>query len=239
MRLSPLVVGLSLVVALGACRSSESARPEPVMVREGAGRGTLPTEVDTSDRYLFYLHGAIVENRGVRPVHPRYGVYEYKAILDTLSRRGFTVISEARPPGTRPEAYAEKVTAEIDSLLGAGVRPEHITVVGFSKGGAIALMVSSYIENDHVNFVFLASCSDWMLSWPGLDPKGRVLSMYDARDEIAGSCKEVFGRATGRLEYEEIELDVGLGHGTFYRPLAEWVEPVVQWASGRDLGLRG
>ena len=30
--------------------------------------------------------------------------------------------------------------------------------------------------------------------------------------------------------YKEIELNTGLKHGFLYKPLAEWVEPVVRWA---------
>src|SRR5689334_21666657 len=63
----------------------------------------IPDNIDAKGRYLFYLHGLIVENEGVRPTSPKFGVYEYEEILETFKNRGFIVISEPRPKGTDPE----------------------------------------------------------------------------------------------------------------------------------------
>ncbi len=42
----------------------------------------LPGSIDKQARYLFYLHGQIIEELGIRPEHPQRGVYEYEQILD-------------------------------------------------------------------------------------------------------------------------------------------------------------
>ncbi|MCA1558500.1 MAG: hypothetical protein LC731_08175, partial [Acidobacteria bacterium] len=65
----------------------------------------VPVEIDVKGRYVFYLHGLIIENEGIRPTSPRFDVYEYQEILETFKNKGFIVISEPRPKGTDPEQY--------------------------------------------------------------------------------------------------------------------------------------
>ena len=197
----------------------------------------VPAKIDTSKNYLFYLHGRIIEVRGVRPTSPRYGVYEYEKILQTFADSGFVVISEARGKDTKPQNYAKKVVAQIDTLLRAGIKPSRITVVGASKGAGIAVLVSSYLKNDRVNFVIIAICNKRMARyWAKNDIHlwGRVLYIYDRSDVIAGSCKDFLStlKSEGLREFKEIELNLGLGHGVLYRPLKEWVVPAVRWARG-------
>ena len=190
----------------------------------------VPAEIDPGARYLIYLHGAIIETQGVRPTHPRYGVYEYEEILTTLAERGFVVISEARPAGTDGTSYAAKVVGQVEALLAAGLPPEHVTVVGFSKGGGIAITASSLLANDRLNFVFMGACGPWYESRPEIVPRGRLLGLRETSDELVGPCETLFDRAAGG-ERREVVTELGGGHGAFYRPNPEWVEPVVEWAS--------
>jgi hypothetical protein len=95
----------------------------------------VPDHPDASKRYLFYLHGRIIELQGRKAVSPDYGPYEYDGILRALAEAGFEVISEVRPSDTGLE-YGKKIAAQARSLLAAKVPPEHITIAGFSKGGA-------------------------------------------------------------------------------------------------------
>src|SRR5438034_11753080 len=98
-----------------------------------------------SQRYLFYLHGRIVEDQGTNAVDTirGFGPYRYQAIVDSLRKRNFVVISEVRQKNTDVEQYAGKVKTQIDSLLHTGIAPANITVVGASKGAAIAMLTSS------------------------------------------------------------------------------------------------
>jgi len=59
-----------------------------------------------------------------------------------------------------------------------------------------------------------------------------VLSIYDTTDELAGSCQELFSFSEGKgiSKYNEIVLNVGTGHGILYKPLDEWITPIMQWA---------
>lgn len=190
----------------------------------------VPAEIDPLARYLIYLHGAIIENKGVRPTHPEYGVYEYQSILEVFAEHGFVVISEARPPGTDGMLYAATLAEQVRALLDAGVPPENLTVVGFSKGGGIAIAASSMLANDDVNFVFIASCNPWLDDHPEIVAAGRLLSLRESSDELVGSCESFFGRSSSRHKHEEIVLELGGGHGAFYRPREEWVGPVISWA---------
>jgi hypothetical protein len=190
----------------------------------------VPPEIDLDARYLIYLHGAIIENEGVRPTHPEYGVYEYVEILEVFAERGFVVISEARPSGTDGMLYASKVVDQMKALLDAGVPPEKLTVVGFSKGGGIAIAASSMLANDNVNFIFIASCNPWLDDHPEIVACGRLLSVRESSDELVGSCESFFSRSSSPHEHQEMVLDLGGGHGVFYRPRGEWVDPVISWA---------
>lgn len=205
---------------------------------EVPGRGTfpqilagVPDEIAPTARCVIYLHGAIIEREGIRPTHPKFGVYEYQEILEEFASRGFVVISEVRPAGTEVIAYAATVVDQVRTLLAAGVPPERITVVGFSKGGAIAIFTSSLLANDQVNFVFIGACGEWLDKRPDVVPRGRLLSLREASDDLVGSCVALFARSPENGASRELTFELGGGHGAFYRPRPEWIDPVVEWAS--------
>jgi len=185
--------------------------------------------------YVFYLHGRIIEDEGERPTHPEFGVYEYRQILEQLSDEGFEVISERRPAGTDPAAYAERVAGEVLALLARGVPPERITVVGFSKGGGIAILTSAALGDPGVGFVWLAACGDGSFGPSGPRPVGHVLSIFEASDPMGTSCAGLFERGSS-LRHEEVRIETGLGHGAFYTPRAEWMEPLTAWIHERGEG---
>ena len=182
--------GFALLLSLAFPTAAFASEPGSSDQRRERGRvlSSLPVEIESEGRYLFYLHGAIVEELGVRPVSPKFGVYEYEAILDSLAEGGMTVISEVRGPKTNVVAYAAGIAAQVDTLLAAGVPPAHVSIVGFSKGGAIAIVVSSLLGTDELSFVFLASCLEWIPGWQDLNPRGRILSVYEASDSLTSSC---------------------------------------------------
>jgi len=190
----------------------------------------VPDVIDPDARYVIYLHGAIIESAGVRPTHPKFGVYEYQKILEVFAEHGFVVISEVRPKGTDGMLYAATVADQVRALINGGVPPEHITVVGFSKGGGIAIAASSILASDDVNFVFMAACNPWLDSHPDIVGRGRLLSLRESSDELAGSCESFFGRSPSAHDHRELLLHLGGGHGAFYRPQPEWVGPVVELA---------
>ena len=198
----------------------------------------IPKEVQKDARYVFYLHGAIVQFQGVDAVSPRWGRYEYTAILDTLRSHGFNVISEARPKDTDARQYAGKVTEQIRSLLEAGVPPENIVVVGASMGAGITLDIATRVKNPEVKYAVLGICREG--SWPAAlkhDSKeervlcGNFLSIYETSDRF-GSCENYFKDQPCVSGFREIRLNLNNGHGFLYKPYREWVEPLVKWING-------
>ena len=189
---------------------------------------------ETPERYLFYLHGQIVEGSDGRPEHPEYGVYDYPAIVQALENEGFTVISEIRDFQTDGRAYAEQLAGEVEALLSGGVMPERISIIGASKGGGIAVVASSLLGNEGLNFVFLGTCVNWIKEWPELTLRGRILSIAEETDTVAGSCEEPFSGSDIRPEFREIRIHTGRGHGAFYEPIPEWLGPAVEWCCGES-----
>ena len=206
----------ALVLAL-AC---VSAAPAAEVLR------APPAKPDPARRYLFYLHGAIVEQGGEKPVHPRWGLYDYPAVLEALGARGAALISERRGE-TEPVEYAERVAEQVRSLLRAGVPAGRIGIVGFSKGGAIAIHASHLLARADVAFVLLGACGEWLADEPGLRLHGRVLSIRETSDTVGGSCRSLADRRGGSGAFEEIAISTGKEHGAFYLPRAVWVEPTL------------
>lgn len=193
----------------------------------------VPDKPESTKKYLFYLHGLIVEEAGIRPKSKEHGYYEYQLILEDLAKEGFVVISEARAKGTEVKPYAEKIVSQIKKLMANKVQPENITVVGASKGGVIAAYVSNMLQEQKINYVFLAGLFERCLVDETLKLYGNVLSIHDRSDTLSITPSLYFQRSAGLGEFQEIVLSLDLGHGVIYRPLPEWIDPLLQW-SGKN-----
>jgi pimeloyl-ACP methyl ester carboxylesterase len=188
-------------------------------------------------RHLIYLHGWIVqEEQSARPRHPQYGYYELEKILSAFRDRGFVVSGEIRPKSASVSDSADRVVEQVRKLLESGVPADHITVVGASMGAKIALVASARLQNQEVRYCILGACL-WenvrrIKADEGKSPSGRVLSIREASDDVTGGCPSWNNDITSAplLVAREIVLQTGLHHGFLYRPLPEWVNPVVEWA---------
>jgi len=207
--------------------------PVSVSGQSGTISAALPASPDAHASYLIYLHGRIIEVQGRRPSHPQFGVYEYDAILEGFAARGFQVVSEARPADTQVEAYARHVADQVRTLLDAGVPAERIAVVGFSKGGMIAVAASSVLWVPGVRYAILAGCNQSVFDDADLTLTGRVLSIHEASDDIGVSCAPLIGRSPD-ADATERRIDTGERHGAFYRPIDAWLDPLFAWLEGRD-----
>jgi len=215
--------------------TAEAPVTQPSIASKSTDYG-FPDSIEPAKRYLFYLHGKIIEDQGIPAISPDYGEYEYKAILERLSGYGFIVISEQRAKNTDGLEYARKIQEQVTMLLDAGVPATNITVVGASKGAGIAVYVSHFLENDEVNYVIMAICHPDNVEGFLQDQiflVGNVLSIYDSSDKLAGSCQELFSFSEGKgiSSHDEVILNVGTGHGILYKPLEEWILPTVAWAN--------
>jgi hypothetical protein len=203
----------------------------PTLAQPGSILGDVPAEIRPSARYVIYLHARIVEEKGAHPTDDRFGTYEYWQILDALAASGAEVIAEQRPLGTDFREFGAHVADQVRRLQAAGVPAERIAVVGFSKGGAIAMVASALLKDPRIPFVFLASCGDWVQDRDDMDVRGRILSIYEASDELGATCEPLFQQASAPGEHREIPIATGEGHGAFFRPRPEWLAPVLEWIS--------
>jgi hypothetical protein len=204
----------------------------PPIATEEIWTGDDIIERDSFEAYshfIIYLHGKIIEDQGVEAVHPEHGRYEYFETLAYLAKSGGQIISEIRPSGTDGLEYARRVVGWITYMLDAGVSPQDITVVGFSKGAGITLYVSDMLDNSDINYVLIAICGDWINSDTAISLSGRILSLYETSDDLGGSCHELADRSPGVSEFEEISFSTGEGHGTFYQAESFWLDDVGDW----------
>lgn len=197
----------------------------------GAIHSDVPASIDPKARYVLYLHGRIVERQRGPAISPEFGAYEYEAILDALSARGFEVISERREQEVG-RAYAKRVAAQAKRLLDGGVPASRVTVVGASKGGWLALEAAAELGRDDLGFVVLAGCGDRTAAL-GPRLRGRVLSVYERSDSFRPSCEATFAAAPQLRDRREVVTRLGLGHGLVYKPRPEWLDALLDWASSR------
>jgi len=195
---------------------------------------------EAGPRHLIYLHGHIIQDQqNARPRHPEFGYYELEQILATFRERGFVVTGEIRPKDAPLMVSADRVVEQIRSLLASGVPASRITIVGGSMGAAIALRASLRLQNPALRYGVLGSCMSQsvplLLAEYGAKPAGRILAIREKSDETSEPCPAWSGDTdpNAPLVVREILLDTGLRHGFLYRPLREWVEPVVDWAAAR------
>ena len=189
----------------------------------------VPDNPDAAKRYLFYLHGLIIEEAGIRPKSEEHGYYEYELILEALAREGFIVISEAREKDTQIISYAENIVAQIKKLLAYNVSPGNIIVTGASKGGVISAYVSSMLQEKGIHYVFLAGLFEKCLKDENLKLYGNVLSIHDRSDKLSITPALFFQRSEGLGKFKAIILPLDVGHGLIYRPYREWIDPLLEW----------
>ena len=212
-----------LLIKLVACSFSFIAAAQVVAAQRN---------IDSKAHYLFYISGYIVHAGDTRPTSPQYGIYEYEKILETFKQRGFVVVSEARQQSAEIEPPATKVATHVKHLLSAGVPPQNITVVGASQGSWIAMLVSTYVSNPKINYVFIAGCAAENGLLKLVDLHGNVLFISE-RTDLPGSCQRFRDDASGVHDYKAIEVNTGLRHGFLFRPMKEWIEPSVAWAQAQ------
>jgi beta-lactamase class A len=189
---------------------------------------------DTDKNYLFFIHNQFLEENLDGTFSDKYNVnVDYEGILQSFKKEGFIVLSEKRTKNTDTKKYAKKIVSQIDSLIKTGVQPNHITIVGTSKGGYIAQYVSTMIENPDLNFVFIGCYQESDIeNYPEINFCGNILTIYEKTDAFGVSA--IKRKETSKLkinQFKEIELNTGLKHGFLYVASEEWIKPCKMWAN--------
>ncbi len=185
------------------------------------------------NNYIFFLHNKFLEENPDGTYEPKYGVkMEYNEILKSFRKDGFVVFSEKRKLKANWIESAEKIKYQIDSLISKGIEPNKITVIGTSKGGYIAQLVSTIAKNPDLNFVFIGSFQNSDIEEiPEINFCGNILTIYEKSDEYGVSA--VKRKELSKLKinhFREIELNTGLKHGFLYIASDEWLKPSKMWA---------
>lgn len=183
--------------------------------------------------YIFFIHNKFLEENPDGTYSDTYGVtVNYKGIVESYKNDGFVVFSEKRPAETNEQDYARKVVSQIDSLISKGIKPNHITVIGTSKGGYIAQFISTFAKQPDMNFVFIGSFQNEDIErLPTINFCGNILTIYEKSDVFGVSA--IKRKETSKLkinEFKEIELNTGLKHGFLYIASDLWIKPSKMWA---------
>jgi hypothetical protein len=197
---------------------------------------TIPKTFNTTDKFLFYLHGGVVTVLGDNAINqsvPEWGPYEYSKILDSLKMRGFHVISEIRKEGVEDSIYANKIVKQLDTLRQHNVKIKNIILVGASAGSNIVLLVAVKMKNRTLKCVVMGGCwPDTYKQYLPLTLYGKFLSVIELTDPH-GTCLKLFEGRKTISKYNEITLNTGLSHGFICKGYKEWVDPVVQWSDSQ------
>lgn len=194
----------------------------------GALYTSFPEKIFPDEKYVFYSHGLIVEGDNLMPVNERWGVYDFIAVRKALSDPQYNLISYHRPAKTVADEFAEKLATDVRKLIKAGVKPQNITLLGFSRGGEITLLASDKLRLDKINTILLAVCGGFVKKHKEYKAFGNVYSIYEDSD-FAGSCQFLQNRNKNVHSFKETAINTGKEHGAFYQPLPEWVVPVKDW----------
>jgi hypothetical protein len=182
--------------------------------------------------YIFFLHNKFLEESEIDAKHPEYGRAEYNEIINTFKNNKFVVCSEKRPASTDVNKYASKIITQINLLLKAGTQANHITVIGTSKGGYIAQIISSQLANPDINYVFVACFRETDLNgYPDINYCGNILTIYEKSDPNGVSA--IQRKINSKLKinhFKEIELNTQLKHGFLFKALDVWLQPCMNWA---------
>lgn len=199
--------------------------------QSGAQHTSVPETIDTKATYLIYLHGGVVQDQGRNAVSVYYGAYLYDAILDSLQKQGFVVISEVRNRNTSDSVYALNVSSQVETLVSKGVESNKIVIVGASAGAYIAIDASKILKQTNVKYVLLGLCSNYAIDFYAKDPTkmiGNFLSIYETTDSKK-SCLSIFKNLNNGSKFMEIALDMGIDHAFLFKPYPEWVNPMSNW----------
>jgi len=189
----------------------------------------FPENVDPDGKYVFYSHGFIVEGEDPTPESPRWGIYDFPKVKEALADDSYSLIAYHRPKGSDAKEFARSLADNVLTLIEKGVDAKNISLLGFSRGGAITIFTSNLLAQNDITFIILAGCGPTLERNSNLTMHGNVYSIIEVSDDLVGSCQALIDRSEHVQHFEEISISTGKEHGAFYLPRPEWLEPVKKW----------
>jgi hypothetical protein len=178
---------------------------------------------------VIFLHNAFFEKNKDGQVHKRFGPYDFEGIKAAL-RNDRTLIAPERGPDADPQQAADALVEEIKDMIQSGQPPDRIKVIGASKGAFIAQLASAKLEEPEFRWVLVGGCHTKRMSEGGFPAMtGRVLSIYDTSDQVAGPCAPYKPLSAKTRSFEEISISLGEGHGFQFSANAAWITPALDW----------
>lgn len=187
-----------------------------------------PLQAAQAEELIVFLHNKFLETKQPGDAHPKFGVYDVAGIHKALGAKA-DLIAPKRGPNADSAATAKEVAELVGKEIAAGRAPSSIKIVGGSKGAYIAMLVSAQLKNKEVRYVLLGGCAAARLAANPMALTGKVLSIYDETDKVAGPCPTEGAFSAGTAAYEQIALNTGTGHGFQFTPDERWVAPALAW----------
>jgi hypothetical protein len=217
---------MGLIAVLALLLISAASSTQAVQLYE-----QFPTAINPTERYVIFSHGLIAEGDDPKPVSPKYGVYDFPGIKQAIfAAGGFNLIAVQRKKNIAIEQHVQQLETWVHQLIAAGVKPTHITLVGFSRGGQLTAMASGRLASVGINTAILAICSQGdfdVAPAPPLVLGGNLLSIYETSDEL-GSCSKLAQRSH-LASFKEVAISTGKAHGAFFEPRPDWIRPLREW----------
>jgi len=190
---------------------------------------TMPDQITPGDKYVFYVHGGKYDKTNKIPNHAVFGKYNLEGIKQALQDPTYHLIAMPRPSKMKKIEASAQLASNVEQLILNGVNPKDISLVGFSSGAIIVILAASKLEKNQLNLVLLAGCAGVVMWDNNLKVWGHVLSLYDKEDDFVSSCAVLKSRGDGVTSFAETVLNSGKGHGVFFNPAPQWVDPVKNW----------
>lgn len=175
--------------------------------------------------------------------HARHLIYlpsgatsvDHAANVRALEESGFPV--RVMPQAAESDTgYVLRVRDEVRALIGRGVAPAAITVLGSGRGSPATALVSVATGHRRVNYVMLGRCDLALTDHPHFRMSGRVLGLRDADDRASGSCRPLWRASSKVLQRRDLVVRTGLGAALFDAPHDIWLQPIVEWGGAGGPG---
>lgn len=209
-------------------RQAKPVQPLPAWAGEqGAVFKKLPTQIFTQKKYLFYLVGNVGEGMTAQ---------EFSRINEEFVKLGFLVICNPVRNSGYTKRYIDGVSADVSSLLAAGVPAKNIVVLGYSYGGMAALRIATELNNPGLSYVIIAGApkKGGRVQFPQdvkIDPAGMMWNIYGKKDRDFGSLREFMNAEDVSLRALCRETRVDKGHEIGRTPDKSWMDVVNQLAT--------